>query len=292
MGRQGNSAVGSSWYRTLLTPAGVDDEHYKWIALSNTTLGVLMATIDLSIVLIALPDVFRGIHLTPLTPGNTFYLLWMILGFMVVTSVLVVSLGRLGDMYGRVKMYNLGFAVYTFFSLMLAICWLTGPAGAMYLVIMRIFQGVGAAFLLANSSAILTDAFPEHQRGMALGINQVAGISGSFIGLVLGGLLGPINWRLIFLVSVPVGLVGRRLVLPMICAAVSVIGAAGARFDPGAGLAITTGVLEGGNQETLIGELSFSHGRTAALTSALPEPSRPGSVTARVGPLSASCTLG
>jgi MFS family permease len=192
----------------LLGDGAGGDSRYKWIALSNTTLGVLMATIDLSIMLIALPDIFRGIHLTPLTPGNSFYLLWMILSFMVVTSVLVVSLGRLGDMYGRVKMYNLGFAVYTFFSLLLTVTWMSGTAAAMYLVIMRIFQGVGAAFLIANSAAILTDAFPENQRGMALGINQVAGISGSFIGLVLGGLLGPIDWRLIFLVSVPVGLFG------------------------------------------------------------------------------------
>jgi len=191
-----------------LGTGAVHGERYKWVALSNTTLGVLMATIDISIMLIALPDIFRGIHLTPLTPSNSFYLLWMILSFMVVTSVLVVSLGRLGDMYGRVKMYNLGFAVYTFFSLLLTVTWMSGTAAAMYLVIMRIFQGVGAAFLIANSSAILTDAFPEHQRGMALGINQVAGISGSFIGLILGGLLGPINWRLIFLVSVPVGLFG------------------------------------------------------------------------------------
>ena len=183
-------------------------ERYKWIVLSNTTLGVLMATIDISIMLIALPDIFRGIDIDPLAPGNSFYLLWMILSFMVVTSVLVVSLGRLGDMYGRVKMYNRGFVVYTFFSLLLTITWMSGTAAALWLVIMRVFQGVGAAMLLANSAAILTDAFPEHQRGMAIGINQVAGISGAFIGLVLGGLLAPIQWRLIFLVSVPVGLFG------------------------------------------------------------------------------------
>jgi len=181
---------------------------YKWVVLSNTTLGVLMATIDLSIMLIALPDIFRGIGLDPLAPGNSFYLLWMILSFMVVTSVLVVSLGRLGDMYGRVRMYNMGFVVYTFFSLLLTITWMSGTAAALWLVIMRVFQGVGAAMLLANSAAILTDAFPEDERGMAIGINQVAGISGSFIGLVLGGLLAPIQWRLIFLVSVPVGLFG------------------------------------------------------------------------------------
>jgi MFS family permease len=182
--------------------------NYKWVVLTNTTLGVLMATIDISIMLIALPDIFRGIHIDPLAPGNSFYLLWMILSFMVVTSVLVVSLGRLGDMYGRVRMYNLGFVVYTFFSLLLTVTWMTGTAAALWLVIMRVFQGVGAALLIANSSAILTDAFPPDQRGMAIGINQVAGISGSFLGLVLGGVLAPIQWRLIFLVSVPVGVFG------------------------------------------------------------------------------------
>jgi MFS family permease len=165
-----------------------------------------MVTIDGSIVLIAMPDIFRGIGLDPLLPGNSFYLLWMILGFLVVTSVLVVSLGRLGDMYGRVKIYNLGFAVFTFFSLLLTISWMHGRAGALFLIVGRIFQGVGGAMLFANSSAILTDAFPVNQRGMAMGINGVAATSGTFIGLVVGGLLAPINWRLIFLVSVPVGL--------------------------------------------------------------------------------------
>ena len=184
------------------------DDRYKWVVLTNTTLGMMMATIDTSIMLIALPDIFKGIGIDPLKPGNSFFLLWMILGFMVVTSVLVVSLGRLGDMYGRVKMYNLGFAIYTLFSLVLTVTWMHGTAAAVYLVVMRLFQGVGAAFLIANSSAILTDAFPPGQRGLALGVNQIAGISGIFIGLVLGGVLAPINWRLIFLVSVPVGLAG------------------------------------------------------------------------------------
>ncbi len=183
-------------------------DRYKWVALTNSTFGFLLATIDWSIMLISLPDIFRGIGIDPLVAGNSFYLLWMILSFLIVTSVLVVSLGRLGDMYGRVRMYNLGFAVYTLFSLVLTVTWLNGPAGAIWLVVFRVFQGVGAAFLIANSSAILTDAFPEDQRGMALGINQVAGISGVFIGLVLGGVLGPIQWRLIFLVSVPIGLFG------------------------------------------------------------------------------------
>src|SRR5579884_1211634 len=184
------------------------DDRYKWIALSNTTLAMLLATLDASIVLIAMPDIFRGIHLDPLQPGNSFYLLWMILSYLVVSSVLVVSFGRLGDMFGRVRMYNVGFGVYTAASLVLTVDWMHGRAGATYLIVWRIVQGVGAAFLVANSSAILTDAFPENQRGLALGINNVAGIAGAFIGLLVGGLLGPVDWRLIFLVSVPFGLAG------------------------------------------------------------------------------------
>ncbi|HWF32758.1 MAG TPA: MFS transporter, partial [Solirubrobacteraceae bacterium] len=188
--------------------ARMHDDRYKWIALSNTTLGVLLATLDASITLIAMPAIFRGIHLDPLQPANSFYLLWMILGFLVVSSVLIVSLGRLGDMYGRVKMYNLGFVIYTVASLLLTIDWLTGQSGALYLIVFRIVQGVGAAFLLANASAIITDAFPSNQRGMALGINNIVGVSGMFVGLVLGGVLAPIDWRLVFLISVPVGLFG------------------------------------------------------------------------------------
>jgi len=181
---------------------------YRWVTLAIVTLGVLMATIDSSIVLIALPDIFHGIGLDPLQPQNTYYLLWLILGFLVVTSVLVVSLGRLGDLYGRVRLYNAGFAVFTFFSLLLSITWMHGHAAALWLIVMRLFQALGAAMLTANSSAILTDAFPATQRGLAMGINQAAAFSGSFIGLVLGGLLAPFEWRLIFIVSVPVGLVG------------------------------------------------------------------------------------
>jgi MFS family permease len=181
---------------------------YKWIALSNTTLGVLMATINSSIMLIALPDIFRGIGINPLASGNTTILLWMIMGFLVVTAVLVVSFGRLGDMFGRVRMYNMGFAVFAVFSILLSVTWLHGTDAGWYLIGMRILQGVGGAMLLANSSAILTDAFPANQRGLALGLNQVAAIAGSFIGLVLGGVLGPINWRYVFLVSVPFAVLG------------------------------------------------------------------------------------
>ena len=191
-----------------LTAAANLSPRYKWLALSNTTTGVLLATIDSSIMLIAMPDIFRGIGINPLQPGNTVYLLWMILGFQIVSSVLVVSLGRLGDMFGRVKMYNLGFVVFTIASLILTVDPFVGVAGAWWLILFRIVQGIGAAFLVANSAAILTDAFPSNQRGLALGINNIAGISGSFIGLVVGGILAAINWRLVFLVTVPFGLFG------------------------------------------------------------------------------------
>lgn len=181
---------------------------YKWVALSNTTLGTLMATINGSILLIALPDIFRGLRIDPLAPGNSGYLLWLILGFMVVGAVLLVSLGRLGDIFGRVRMFNLGFVVFTLFSILLSVTWMSGGAGALWLIVMRMGQGVGGALLFANSSAILTDAFPRDQRGLALGVNGIAFVGGSFLGLALGGVLAPVNWRLIFLVSVPIGVLG------------------------------------------------------------------------------------
>lgn len=185
-----------------------DHPHYRWIALSNTTLGVLMATINSSIVIISLPAIFRGIELDPLRPGNVGYLLWIIMGFLVVSAVMVVTLGRLGDIYGRVKMYNLGFAVFSLFSVLLSVDPFHGGAGAWWLIVMRLGQGVGGAMLFANSSAILTDAFPAHQRGMALGINQVSAIAGSFLGLIIGGVLSEWHWRAVFWVSVPIGIAG------------------------------------------------------------------------------------
>ena len=187
---------------------GGHDDRYKWIALSNTTLGILMATINSSIVLISMPAIFRGIQINPLEPQNVSYLLWLLMGYMVVTAVLVVSFGRVGDMYGRVRMYNLGFAVFTVGSILLSLVFWTGPSAALALIGLRVVQGVGGALLMANSAAILTDAFPAHQRGMALGINTVAGIAGSFIGLVIGGLLSVVDWHLVFLVSVPIGIAG------------------------------------------------------------------------------------
>jgi MFS family permease len=185
-----------------------EHDRYKWMALSNTTLGMLVATINSSIVIISLPAIFRGIHLDPLVPGNVSYLLWMLMGYLVVSAVLVVAFGRLGDIYGRVKMYNAGFLIFTAASIALAFTVGVGSAAALELIFLRIVQGVGGALLMANSMAILTDAFPVGQRGMALGINQVAALAGSFMGLLIGGLLADTNWRLVFLVSVPFGIFG------------------------------------------------------------------------------------
>ncbi len=181
---------------------------YRWVALSNTTLGVTMATIDASIVIISLPAIFRGIHLNPLAPGNISYLLWMIMGYLLVTAVLVVTLGRLGDMFGRVRIYNMGFAIFTFASIALSLDPFRGVPGALWLICWRIVQAVGGAMLMANSAAILTDAFPASHRGMALGINQIAGIAGMFIGLLAGGLLAAWDWRAVFWVNVPIGVFG------------------------------------------------------------------------------------
>jgi MFS family permease len=189
-------------------PADHRPDRYKWVALSNTTLGMLMAAIDGSIVIISLPAIFRGIGLDPLDPANIGYLLWMIIGYLLVTAVLVVALGRLGDMFGRVKMYNLGFVVFSIASIALSIDPFHAGPGALWLIGWRIVQAVGGAMLMANSAAILTDAFPARQRGMALGINQITALAGQFLGLLLGGLLAAIDWRAVFWVSVPVGLLG------------------------------------------------------------------------------------
>jgi len=183
-------------------------DRYKWVALSNTTLSMTMATIDASIVIIAMPAIFRGIHLDPLAPGNVSYLLWMIIGYLLVMAVAVVTLGRLGDMYGRVRIYNLGFIVFTLTSIALSLDPARGAQGALWLIAWRFGQAFGGAMLMANSAAILTDAFPARQRGMALGINQIAGISGQFVGLLLGGLLAAWDWRAVFWVNVPIGVFG------------------------------------------------------------------------------------
>ncbi|MDG4663375.1 MFS transporter [Mycobacterium sp. 236(2023)] len=185
-----------------------DHPHYKWIVLSNTTLGTLLATVNASIVLISLPAIFRGIGLNPLAPSNISYLLWMLMGYLVVTAVLVVPFGRLGDMFGRVRIYNIGFAVFTFAAIALSFDPFHLDGGAIWLIAWRVVQGVGGAMLMASSSAILTDAFPANQRGMALGVNMVAAVAGSFLGLLIGGVLSEWHWQAIFWVGVPIGLAG------------------------------------------------------------------------------------
>ncbi len=187
------------------TPPG---PHYKWVALSNTTLGVLIATMDASIVIISLPAIFRGIGLDPLAAGNIGYLLWMILGYLLVSAVLVVVLGRLGDMFGRVRIYNLGFLVFACASVALSLDPFRAGAGALWLILWRMVQAFGGSMLTANSAAILTDAFPARQRGMALGVNQITALAGQFLGLLAGGLLAAVDWRAVFWVSVPVSVSG------------------------------------------------------------------------------------
>ncbi len=181
---------------------------YKWVALSNTTLGTLMAGIDVNIVLISLPAIFVGLKVNPLAPDETTYLLWILMGYSVITATLLVSFGRLSDIFGRVRFYNIGFIIFTVGSLILSLIPSTGNTGAMELIIFRLVQAIGGGFLFANSAAILTDAFPSSERGMALGLNQIAFIGGSLLGLILGGFLAAINWRWVFLVNVPIGIAG------------------------------------------------------------------------------------
>src|SRR5262249_18203634 len=172
-----------------MSPYDSDHPHYKWVALSNTTVGMFLATINSSIVLISLPAIFRGVGLNPLAPGNGSYLLWMLMGFLLVTAVFRVTFCRLGDIYGPVRIYNLRFVVFVTAWVALSLDPLHGSSGALWLIGWRVVQGIGGAMLFANSAAILTDAFPADQRGLALGVNQVSAIAGSFIGLVLGGVL-------------------------------------------------------------------------------------------------------
>ena len=181
---------------------------YKWVVLINTTIGMLMAAINQTIVLISLPAIFSGLHVDPLAPGQSGLLLWMLMGYSAVTTVLLVTFGRIADMFGRVRVYNLGFVVFTVGSLLCALTPSSGSSGAVELIAFRMVQGLGGACLFANSIALLTDAFPAHQRGFSLGINQIAFIAGNLVGVVLGGILAAINWRLDFLISVPVGVVG------------------------------------------------------------------------------------
>ncbi len=171
----------------------------KWWTLSNTTIGTFMALLDSSIVLVSLPTIGRELPGT--SPG---ILLWVVLSYTLVTTTLLLSFGRLSDMFGRVRLYTLGFAVFTVGSLAASLA-----QSGTDLLVARVVQGVGAGFLSATAAAILTDSFPANERGKALGINQVAAIFGSIMGLVLGGVLTTeFGWRSIFLVNVPIGIFG------------------------------------------------------------------------------------
>ena len=181
---------------------------YKWVVLSNTTVGVLLSSLNATSLIIALPVIFRGIHLNPLVPANSSYLLWVMMGYMLMSAAIVVTVGRIGDIYGRVRMYNLGFAWFTVGAILLSLVWSTGSSGALELVFLRMFQAIGGALLMANSAAIITDAFPSKQLGFALGINMVAAIVGSFLGILVGGLLSQLGWRWVFLANVPIGAFG------------------------------------------------------------------------------------
>ncbi len=189
-------------------PSPVVGPHYKWVVLSNTTIGVVLATMNATSLIIALPVIFRGIHLDPLSPANFPYLLWILMGYMLVSAAVVVTVGRIGDIFGRVKMYNLGFAWFTVGAILLSLVWSHGSTGALELVFLRMFQAIGGALLMANSAAIITDAFPADQLGLALGTNMVAAILGSFLGIIAGGLLSQIGWRWVFLINVPIGAFG------------------------------------------------------------------------------------
>ena len=187
--------------------------NYKWVALSNTTIGMLLATINATSILIAMPVIFRGININPLDPANFSYLLWLLMGYMVVTAVLVVTAGRLGDMFGRTRVYSAGFAIFTLGAILLSLVWSQGSAGAIELIAFRMVQAIGGAMVMANGAAIITDAFPSTQRGFALGINMIAANAGSFLGIVVGGVLAAINWRLIFIVNVPIAVLATAWAL-------------------------------------------------------------------------------
>ena len=189
-------------------PRASEAERYQRVALTNTTMAVFMSSLDGMIILIALPAIFNGIHLDPLAPGNIAYLLWMIMGYRLVQAVFVVNLGRLGDILGRVRIYNLGFVVFTVASILLSLDPFTGTHAALWLIGWRFLQAFGGSMLAANSAAILTDAFPKERRGFALGVNQTAILAGQFIGLTAGGLLAAWDWRAVFWVNVPVGIAG------------------------------------------------------------------------------------
>ncbi|MCL5026591.1 MAG: MFS transporter, partial [Chloroflexi bacterium] len=175
--------------------------NYKWIALGITTLGALMFAIDATVVVLAVPAIMAELH------SNLIIMVWVIMAYIFMSTVLLLALGRVADIYGRVRLYNLGFVVFTLGS---AFCGLVQTD--LQLVAARIVQGIGGAMLLVNSLAIITEVFPPRQRGTAMGINSLVFGAGGVIGPVVGGLILAITtWRWIFLINIPIGIIGTTL---------------------------------------------------------------------------------
>ncbi len=182
---------------------------YKYTVLTNTMLGALMASINMNIVMITLPSIFRGLNINPFAPGEFVYLLWILMGYSIVLASILVTFGRVSDLYGRARMYTWGFIIFTIASVLLSIVpGNSGNNGALMLIVFRMVQAVGAGFLMVNSTALLTDAFPIYERGKAMGINQISFIVGSLLGLILGGFLSGYDWHLVFIVNIPFAIAG------------------------------------------------------------------------------------
>ncbi|MEM0160779.1 MAG: MFS transporter [Thermoplasmata archaeon] len=182
---------------------------YKNVVLTNTMLGALMASINMNIVMITLPTIFRGLNINPFAQGEFTYLLWILMGYSVVLATILVTFGRISDIHGRTRMYTLGFIIFTIASVLLSIVPdNSGNTGALFIIFFRMIQAVGGGFLMVNSTALITDAFPTTERGRALGINMVSFTVGSVLGLVLGGLLSQYDWHLVFIVNIPFAIIG------------------------------------------------------------------------------------
>jgi MFS family permease len=180
----------------------------KWIALSNTSIAIFIAFANYNMIIIALPQIFNSLRFNPTAPDALGYLIWLILGYMIVTSSLVVTFGRISDLKGRAKLYSLGFLIFAISSGFLSTVNGYGDSAVLEMIILRLFQGVGGGLLMVNSAAILTDYFPKNELGKALGLNQVSGLVGGVAGLIIGGVLSVINWRYIFLLDFVVGIIG------------------------------------------------------------------------------------
>jgi MFS family permease len=180
----------------------------KWIALSNTSIAIFIAFANYNMIIIALPQIFNSLRFNPTAPDALGYLIWLILGYMIVTSSLVVTFGRISDLKGRAKLYSFGFLIFAISSGILSTVNGYGDSAVLEMIILRLFQGVGGGLLMVNSAAILTDYFPKNELGKALGLNQVSGLVGGVAGLIIGGVLSVINWRYIFLLDFVVGIIG------------------------------------------------------------------------------------